>query len=114
MVAVIVERTGTIPDVGSSELIEHLPQRTDSRQQVAEHAIEFLGVLKVARRMREPAQRLGCFTGIGAGIEGHDHRTLDREGRIFQLAELEVGDQPGQGAEQGEEDHEGLLAQYKG
>ena len=42
--ALLMNQTDTV----SSELIEHLPQRTDSRQQVAEHTVKILGVLEVA------------------------------------------------------------------
>lgn len=48
MTTVIVKSARPIIDVSGSELIEHLLQRADSLEQVAEDTVEILRVLEVS------------------------------------------------------------------
>ena len=47
--------------------------------------------------------------GGGARVEGDDDGALHREGGVFQLAQIEIGVDPCDGAQGGKEDDEGLL-----
>ena len=76
LVAVVIKRARTILGMRGSELIEYLFERSHTGQQVTEHAIQILRILERACGVREPAQCLGCFTGISAGIIERGHGDL--------------------------------------
>jgi|TARA_B100000378_G_scaffold104848_1_gene83840 hypothetical protein len=62
--------------VGGGELVEHLPQRSQPAQQVADHGVGVGRVLEGAGGVREPVQRLVGFAGIGDGIRERRHDGL--------------------------------------
>ena len=76
VVTVVIKRTRPILDLSGSELIEHLLERSHTREQITEHPIQILWIFERTSRVREPAQRLGCFPGVSAGIVERGHGDL--------------------------------------
>ena len=76
MIPVVVERQFPAASVSGAQLVKDLPQRPHPGQQITKHRVHVLRMLDGPGGVRKPAQRLGCFPGVGAGIVERRHDSL--------------------------------------
>ncbi|MFA5566122.1 MAG: hypothetical protein WC184_09200 [Acidimicrobiia bacterium] len=59
--------------MGTSDLVEHLPERAHPRAQVTDNPVHLRGLIETSAGVSQSPQRLGRLSGVGGRIEERGH-----------------------------------------